>query len=124
VIRTFYQRLCQAGKAKKLALSACMRKLLAMLNAMLKSRTPWRDIASQPACFSRQLLTPILCALYLVSPDLNSYCFLHLSHSLRHISVQVPPLGSGVRSMGLRVTNRKSSRGTSSPLLLWPTAMK
>jgi transposase len=36
VIRAFYQRLCQAGKAKKLALTACMRKLLTILNAMLK----------------------------------------------------------------------------------------
>lgn len=42
VIRTFYQRLCQAGKAKKLALTACMRKLLTILNAMVKSRTAWR----------------------------------------------------------------------------------
>lgn len=44
VIRTFYQRLCQAGKAKKLALTACMRKLLTILNAMVKSRTPWRPV--------------------------------------------------------------------------------
>ena len=41
VIRAFYQRLCAAGKAKKVALTACMRKLLTMLNAMLKHRTPW-----------------------------------------------------------------------------------
>ena len=41
VIRIFYLRLCQAGKAKKLALTACMRKLLTILNAMVKSRTPW-----------------------------------------------------------------------------------
>ena len=41
VIRAFYQRLCAAGKAKKLALTACMRKLLIILNAMLKHRTPW-----------------------------------------------------------------------------------
>lgn len=45
VIRTFYQRLCQAGKAKKLALTACMRKRLTILNAMVKSRTPWRQDA-------------------------------------------------------------------------------
>lgn len=45
VIRSFYQRLCQAGKAKKLALMACMRKLLTMLNAMLKNGTPWRHDA-------------------------------------------------------------------------------
>jgi transposase len=41
VIRPFYQRLQQAGKAKKVALTACMRKLLVILNAMLKHRTPW-----------------------------------------------------------------------------------
>jgi transposase len=49
VIRTFYQRLCQAGKAKKLALTACMRKLLTILNAMVKSRTPWRVTVTLPA---------------------------------------------------------------------------
>ncbi len=48
VIQTFYQRLCQAGKAKKLALTACMRKLLTILNAMLKNGTPWRVSASHP----------------------------------------------------------------------------
>lgn len=42
VIRSFYQRLCAAGKAKKVALVACMRKMLVILNAMLKHRTPWQ----------------------------------------------------------------------------------
>lgn len=42
-IQAFYQRLLAAGKAKKVALTACMRKLLTMLNAMLKHRTPWRE---------------------------------------------------------------------------------
>lgn len=41
VIRTFYQRLCAAGKAKKVALVACMRKLLTIVNAMLIYCTPW-----------------------------------------------------------------------------------
>jgi transposase len=41
VIRSFYQRLRDAGKAKKVALTACMRKLLTILNAMLKHRTRW-----------------------------------------------------------------------------------
>jgi transposase len=49
VIRAFYQRLCQAGKAKKVALTACMRKLLTILNAMLKSGRPWRVTAGQHA---------------------------------------------------------------------------
>ena len=41
VIRAFYQRLLAAGKPKKVALTACMRKLLTILNAILKHRTPW-----------------------------------------------------------------------------------
>jgi transposase len=41
-IKAFYQRLRTAGKAPKVALVACMRKLLTMLNAMVKHRTPWR----------------------------------------------------------------------------------
>jgi transposase len=35
------QRLCTAGKAKKVALTACMRKLLTILNAMVKHQKPW-----------------------------------------------------------------------------------
>jgi len=45
VLKAFYQRLRQGGKAPKVALTACMRKLLTMLNAMLKHRTPWRERA-------------------------------------------------------------------------------
>lgn len=41
IIRGFYQRLCAAGKAKKVALVACMRKLLVIVNSMLKHQTPW-----------------------------------------------------------------------------------
>jgi len=41
VIRAFYQRLIAAGKAKKVALTACMHKLLMILNAMVKHRTSW-----------------------------------------------------------------------------------
>jgi hypothetical protein len=41
VRKAFYQRLCAAGKAKKVALTACMRKLLTMLNAMVKHQKPW-----------------------------------------------------------------------------------
>jgi transposase len=49
VIRVFYQRLQRAGKAKKVALTACMRKLLTILNAMLKHRTPWRVVEAHYA---------------------------------------------------------------------------
>jgi transposase len=41
VISTIYNRLCTAGKAKKVALVACMHKLLTIMNAMLKHRTTW-----------------------------------------------------------------------------------
>lgn len=42
-IRAFYVRLVEAGKAKKVALVACMRKLLTILNAMVKSGMYWED---------------------------------------------------------------------------------
>ena len=41
IIKQFYTRLCEAGKLKKVALVACMRKLLIILNAMLKHHMPW-----------------------------------------------------------------------------------
>jgi transposase len=40
--KAFYQRLLAAGKIKKVALTACMHKLVTMLNAMLKQRTSWQ----------------------------------------------------------------------------------
>jgi transposase len=43
VVRGFYERLLAAGKPKKVALVACMRKLLLILNAVLKHHTPWRS---------------------------------------------------------------------------------
>ena len=49
VIRDCYQRLLAAGKPKKVALTACMRKLLVILNAMLKHHTPWRDLSPNSA---------------------------------------------------------------------------
>ncbi|MGH7148258.1 MAG: IS110 family transposase [Nitrospiraceae bacterium] len=49
VIRSFYLRLRAAGKAPKVALVACMRKLLTILNAMMKHRTPWRAVVAQTA---------------------------------------------------------------------------
>lgn len=42
MIRDFYQRLLQRGKAKMTALTACMRKLLLVLNAILKQNKPWK----------------------------------------------------------------------------------
>ncbi len=42
VLRACYERLVAAGKPPKLALTACMRRLLVILNAIAKSRQPWR----------------------------------------------------------------------------------
>ena len=42
VIKAHYQKLLKAGKTKKVALVACMRKLLVILNAMIKTKTPWQ----------------------------------------------------------------------------------
>jgi transposase len=45
-IRAFYDRLRQAGKPFKVAITACMRKLLTTLNAMIRNSTPWNTSAA------------------------------------------------------------------------------
>ena len=42
LLRAFYLRLLERGKPKKVALTACMHKLLTVLNAMIKHQTPWQ----------------------------------------------------------------------------------
>lgn len=42
-IKAFYQRLCQAGKLKMTALIACMRKLLIIMNAMIRTNQHWKS---------------------------------------------------------------------------------
>ncbi len=44
VRKTLYPRLRAAGKLAKVALTACMRKLVTMLNAMVKHQTPWQPL--------------------------------------------------------------------------------
>ncbi|HUQ46027.1 MAG TPA: IS110 family transposase [Gemmatimonadaceae bacterium] len=46
VLKTFYQRLVAAGKPKKLALVACMRKLITILNVILRTRQSWSITAT------------------------------------------------------------------------------
>ena len=41
VIRACYERLVGAGKPKKVAIVACMRKLLIIMNAMVRDKSPW-----------------------------------------------------------------------------------
>ena len=45
VIRAFFERLSAAGKPRKVALVACMRKLLTILNAMMHRRVAWQPAA-------------------------------------------------------------------------------
>lgn len=42
-IKEFYSRLVQKGKAKMVALTACMRKLIVILNAMIRKNEPWQE---------------------------------------------------------------------------------
>ncbi len=49
VIQTFYERLIKAGKPFKVAMTACMRKLLTILNAMIKQGKPWNPKVTTPA---------------------------------------------------------------------------
>jgi transposase len=50
-LKVVYERLVAAGKAKKVALVACMRKLLGILNAVVRDRTPWKDMTAPEAPF-------------------------------------------------------------------------
>jgi transposase len=49
VIKECYQRLVKAGKKKKVAIVACMRKLLTILNAILRDHKPWNPAAHSPS---------------------------------------------------------------------------
>jgi transposase len=51
VIRRFYERLTAAGKAKKVAIVACMRKLLTILNVMIRHHSTWQNFP-EPAVIS------------------------------------------------------------------------
>jgi transposase len=41
ILQVFYEMLVARGKPKKVALTACMHKLLTILHAVLRTRTPW-----------------------------------------------------------------------------------
>jgi transposase len=47
-LKAMYRRLIAAGKRKKVALVACMRKLLTILNAILRTGSPWRSSEISP----------------------------------------------------------------------------
>jgi transposase len=47
-IKVFYEHLLEQGKAKKVALVACMHKLLRILNAIVRDRQPWQVSNATP----------------------------------------------------------------------------
>ena len=60
VMSAFYQRLVAAGEPKKLALTACMRNPLVVLNSMLKHRSRWCDLSPQVDALTSLLLRQLL----------------------------------------------------------------
>lgn len=64
VTRGFYQRLCTANKAKKVAIVASMLKLVTIVNEMLKHQPPWNLTMVHQAWFARQLLPLFPCHQY------------------------------------------------------------
>jgi hypothetical protein len=67
-IKVVSQRLLAAGQSKKVALTACMYKLLTMLNAMLKHRTSWQAQEGQnekiyQAPVTTKTVAPLRCGL-------------------------------------------------------------
>jgi transposase len=56
-IKAFYERLIQKGKLKKVAIIACMHKLLIVLNAMMKNNQSWRHEVIRRV-WSKSILTP------------------------------------------------------------------
>jgi transposase len=57
VLKEFYERLLAAGKPKKVALVACMRKLLSILNALMRDRAVWRSPHVLTPWLQRRLLS-------------------------------------------------------------------
>jgi transposase len=58
-IKAYYQHLIAAGKCYKKAITACMRKLIVILNTMLRTKTKWRDV-TQTAPASAAAATAVL----------------------------------------------------------------
>jgi hypothetical protein len=57
VLKAFYDRLRAKGKAAKVALTACIRKLLTILNAMVKHHKPWHGQEVPSASHTKAPLT-------------------------------------------------------------------
>src|SRR5438093_2820622 len=66
-LKVFYERLIAAGKPKKVALIACARKLLTILNAMVRNNTRSEEHTSE-----LQSLTNLVCRLLLEKKNQNS----------------------------------------------------
>ena len=91
VIREFYQRLLAAGKPKKLALTACMRKLMVILNSMLKHTLPLARLES-----------PSRRSFFLTFKTVAIHLYIPVSHcdppyaGLGVVTILTPPLYNGL----------------------------
>ena len=77
ILREFYQRLLAAGKLKKVALTACMQKLLTVLNSMMRTGEHWDPTInmSQHSCFMRDALALLIKPATTVYEDLKPDVF-------------------------------------------------
>jgi transposase len=105
-VRTFYQHLRQAGKAPKVALVACMRKLLVRLNAMLKTAQTWN--AHLLSAAPPEDLSSITPAWYLTSkmnakePEWSLSPYFRLGHGSMSALAWYWPTENGTASFLLR----------------------
>ena len=66
-LKSCYERLRAVGKAAKVALTACLRKLLTILNAMVKHHTPWQpqavSVDSRRSPLTNKTVAPLVLSL-------------------------------------------------------------
>ena len=91
-LRAFYRRLVTAGKPKKLALVACVRKLLTILNAILRPHAPWQG--STPVVTDNSLDAEDSCSQVSAGPK-NARQF-------RRVLARASNIRSGTRSFDQR----------------------
>jgi hypothetical protein len=81
VIKAFYGRLLRAGKQKKVALTACMRKLLVILNAISRTRTSWQPQLQRLSMSRLRLVNIASCPIVLFSIGDKSICIVPLAEA-------------------------------------------
>ena len=59
IMKQFYEKLVAQGKHKKVAITACMRKMIAILNTMVRNDTPWQTV--ECTCSGGLILITVAC---------------------------------------------------------------